>query len=278
MARTSTVGWLLRGAAAGAAGTTALNVVTYLDMAVRGRPASTTPGNTVEKLAATAHLTIPGDGATRASRVEGLGALTGLVAGIGVGGLFGLARASGFRAGTLLTTLTVAAVDQRTDDRSRRHRPAHLVARSTGSATSCRTWPTAPSSRRRWTPSRPAGPDTGRAPRRALQHGRRPARMATPRRRRRHRPSPRVARRAGPGRAGQGAGRAARARPAVAGRVPVLPRSRRRPPTAPATSRRRVTRPASRSCSTTGPSRSPSGPATGVPTATATSWPTRTSG
>ena len=32
-----TVGWLLRGAAAGAAGTTALNVVTYLDMAVRGR-------------------------------------------------------------------------------------------------------------------------------------------------------------------------------------------------------------------------------------------------
>ena len=107
MARTSTVGWLLRGASAGAAGTTALNVVTYLDMAVRGRPASSTPGNTVEKLAETAHLTVPGDGATRASRVEGLGALTGLVAGVGVGGLFGLARASGFRAGTLLTTLTV---------------------------------------------------------------------------------------------------------------------------------------------------------------------------
>jgi hypothetical protein len=105
--KTSTVGWMLRGAAAGAAGTTALNVVTYLDMAVRGRPASSTPQNTVEKLAETAHLTAPGDGATRASRVEGLGALTGLVAGIGVGGLFGLARASGFRAGTLLTTLTV---------------------------------------------------------------------------------------------------------------------------------------------------------------------------
>ena len=30
---------LLRGAAAGAAGTTALNTVTYLDMVVRGRPA-----------------------------------------------------------------------------------------------------------------------------------------------------------------------------------------------------------------------------------------------
>ena len=105
--KTSTVGGLLRGAAAGAAGTTALNVVTYLDMAVRGRPASTTPGNTVERLAETVHVTVPGDGAKRASRVEGLGALTGLVAGVGVGGLLGLARASGFRAGTLLTTLTV---------------------------------------------------------------------------------------------------------------------------------------------------------------------------
>src|SRR3954463_6553980 len=103
----SPAGWALRGAAAGAAGTTALNVVTYLDMAVRGRPASSTPGNTVEKLAQTAHLTIPGEGAERANRLEGLGALTGLVAGIGVGGLLGLARASGFRAGTLLTTVTV---------------------------------------------------------------------------------------------------------------------------------------------------------------------------
>jgi hypothetical protein len=105
--KTSTVGWALRGAAAGAAGTTALNVVTYLDMAVRGRPASSTPENTVERLAQTAHLTLPGEGAVRASRVEALGALTGLVAGIGVGGIVGLAHASGFRAGTLLTTLTV---------------------------------------------------------------------------------------------------------------------------------------------------------------------------
>jgi hypothetical protein len=104
---TSTVGWILRGAAAGAAGTTALNVVTYLDMALRGRPASSTPQNTVEKLAGAVHVPIPGEGVKRASRVDGLGALTGLVAGVGVGGLLGLARASGFRAGTLLTTLTV---------------------------------------------------------------------------------------------------------------------------------------------------------------------------
>lgn len=98
---------MLRGAAAGAAGTTALNTVTYLDMAVRGRPASSTPERTVEKLAGSAHLAIPGDGETRESRLTALGALTGLVAGIGVGGLIGLARASGVRTGTLLTTLTV---------------------------------------------------------------------------------------------------------------------------------------------------------------------------
>src|SRR3954451_4630993 len=104
---TGPVGWMLRGAAAGAAGTTALNVVAYLDMALRGRPASSTPQRTVERMAETAHLSIPGEGDRRAGRVEGLGALTGLVAGIGVGGLFGLARAAGFRAGTLLTTATV---------------------------------------------------------------------------------------------------------------------------------------------------------------------------
>jgi hypothetical protein len=104
---TSTVGWMLRGVAAGAAGTTALDVVTYLDMAVRGRPASSTPERTVEKLAETAHLSVPGEGAQRASRLEGLGALTGLLAGVGVGGLLGLARAAGLRAGTLLTAAAV---------------------------------------------------------------------------------------------------------------------------------------------------------------------------
>jgi hypothetical protein len=107
----STLGWALRGGAAGAAGTTALNVVTYLDMAVRGRPESSTPERAVEKLAEKAHLPIPGEGEVRAHRVQGLGALTGLMAGIGVGVLVGLARVSGYRpakpVGTLLTTLTV---------------------------------------------------------------------------------------------------------------------------------------------------------------------------
>ena len=103
----STLGWVLRGAAAGAAGTTALDVVTYLDMVVRGRAASSTPERTVEKLAETAHVQIPGHGQERVNRVQALGALTGLAAGTGVGVLVGLARAAGFRPSRPVATLLV---------------------------------------------------------------------------------------------------------------------------------------------------------------------------
>jgi hypothetical protein len=106
-----TAGWLLRGAAAGAAGSTALNAVTYLDMAFRGRGASSTPEDTVEKLAGAAHVSIPGDQETRENRKQGLGPLMGLVAGVGVGTIGGLARASGYLSakpvGVALTTLGV---------------------------------------------------------------------------------------------------------------------------------------------------------------------------
>ena len=109
-----TVGWALRGAAAGAAGTTALNAVTYLDMAGRGRGTSSTPEQTVEKLAEKAHVPIPGEGETRQNRIQGLGPITGLVAGVGVGVVVGLVRAAGYRSqplvGTLLTTLGVLVV------------------------------------------------------------------------------------------------------------------------------------------------------------------------
>src|SRR4051794_18964112 len=107
----STLGWVLRGAAAGAAGTTALNAVTYLDMVGRGRGASSTPEDTVEKLAEKAHVPIPGDEEKRSNRVQGLGPLTGLVAGVGVGVLGGLARAAGLRTSPLVgTALTTAGV------------------------------------------------------------------------------------------------------------------------------------------------------------------------
>jgi hypothetical protein len=84
-----------RGAAAGAAGTTALNAVTYLDMVLRGRPASTTPERSVEQAADQVHAEIPGDEQTRPNRVSGLGALTGIGAGVGVGALYGLLRGLG---------------------------------------------------------------------------------------------------------------------------------------------------------------------------------------
>ena len=110
----SSLGWALRGAAAGAAGSTALNAVTYLDMAVRGRASSSTPEDTVEKLAEKAHVSIPGDEATRRNRLQGLGPILGLVGGIGVGVVVGLTRAPGLRsrplAGTLLTTAGVLVV------------------------------------------------------------------------------------------------------------------------------------------------------------------------
>lgn len=97
------------GLAAGAAGTTVLNAVTYLDMAARGRPTSSTPEDTVEKLAAKTGIDIPGDEDTRKNRLAGLGPLTGLVAGLGVGAALGLARTLGFRPNLLVAGVAAGA-------------------------------------------------------------------------------------------------------------------------------------------------------------------------
>ncbi len=103
---------LLAGAAAGAAGTTALNAVTYVDMTVRARPTSRTPQDTVEALADKTAVTIPGDKDQRENRVAGLGPLTGLAAGVGVGAGLGLARGFGWRPGVFVSALvaTVGAL------------------------------------------------------------------------------------------------------------------------------------------------------------------------
>jgi uncharacterized membrane protein len=86
---------------AGAAGTTVLNAVGYGDMAVRGRPASDTPEQVVEQLARRSGLTIPGSGQARQSRLEGLGALTGMAAGVAVGAVAGLVPGAVRRLGPL---------------------------------------------------------------------------------------------------------------------------------------------------------------------------------
>jgi hypothetical protein len=113
---TTTSRWLLRGAVAGAAGTTALNAVTYLDMAVRGRGTSSTPEQTVEKVADVAHVPIPGDEDTRPNRVSGLGPLMGLAVGAGGGAALGLLRSTGLRLPLpVAAALTAAGVMAGTD-------------------------------------------------------------------------------------------------------------------------------------------------------------------
>lgn len=70
---------------AGTAGTAALNISTYLDMTLRGRPSSTVPAQAAEKMAEGAGIDLARDGGddTRDNRAQGLGALMGYGAGLG---------------------------------------------------------------------------------------------------------------------------------------------------------------------------------------------------
>ncbi|MEU4094232.1 hypothetical protein [Streptomyces sp. NPDC026673] len=97
---------VLCGAAAGAAGTTVLNTVGYLDMLLRGRSASSAPETTVERLSDATHVPIPGDADTRRNRVAALGPLTGIAAGAGMGATLGLALGCGWRPQTVVLTAT----------------------------------------------------------------------------------------------------------------------------------------------------------------------------
>lgn len=86
---------VLTGIAAGAAGTTALNAVTYLDMVTRARPASSTPDDTVRKAEELAGIQLSAEGPDSeeaGNRRTALGALLGIAAGLGTGALYGLLR------------------------------------------------------------------------------------------------------------------------------------------------------------------------------------------
>src|SRR4051794_2206631 len=80
------------GAAAGAAGTAALNAVTFADMTLRGRPASETPEQTVEKLLERSPFDLPGDEQTRRNRLQGLAPLMGSLAGTAGGVVINVLR------------------------------------------------------------------------------------------------------------------------------------------------------------------------------------------
>ncbi|MBE1536409.1 hypothetical protein [Actinomadura algeriensis] len=106
----------LRGVAAGAAGTTALNATTQADMAVRARPASRVPDAVMSELADRTGTTVAGGDGERGDRLEGAGALGGTLTGLAVGGLAGALRATGVRlpaaiGGPLLGAAAMAAAD-----------------------------------------------------------------------------------------------------------------------------------------------------------------------
>ncbi|PKW12240.1 hypothetical protein SAMN05428944_0514 [Streptomyces sp. 1222.5] len=107
---------VVRGGAAGAAGTTVLNAVTYADMAVRGRPSSRAPAEVAEKIAQDTGHPVAGAGETRDNRLSGLGALSGIAVGCGMGVAVSLMRQAGLRmpwwlGGVVTGGLAMAATD-----------------------------------------------------------------------------------------------------------------------------------------------------------------------
>ena len=125
---------VVAGLVAGAAGTLALNVAGYLDMLVRGRPASRLParvaGRLVDEIGLPLELDDDADEAETderpaestpaqgplANRQEALGALLGYSNGVGIGMAYGivrliLPRPPTWLAGTLLGGLAMAASD-----------------------------------------------------------------------------------------------------------------------------------------------------------------------
>ena len=102
--------------AAGVAGVTTLNAITYLDMAIRARPSSDTPSQAVERLAGQAGVEIPGQGDDRDNRLAGLGPLAGIMTGtvVGVAAAFArpvLARIPAPLAAAVLGAMAMAGSD-----------------------------------------------------------------------------------------------------------------------------------------------------------------------
>lgn len=104
----------LMGAAAGAAGTVALNAVTYADMALRARSGSSVPDEVAGVIAKRVGLDL-GDGDTAQNRKTGLGALLGYAN--GVGAAYGILRpvfgrdVSVTKAGLALTLASTVGTD-----------------------------------------------------------------------------------------------------------------------------------------------------------------------
>ncbi|WP_055490814.1 hypothetical protein [Streptomyces sp. TP-A0356] len=104
---------LTKGLLAGTAGTIALDLVTYGDMLLRGRPASDTPAQVAARLAERAGVEL-GTGEARSNREHAAGALLGYITGLGIGAAYGLLRRRGGPvrvAGPLLGAAAMAGSD-----------------------------------------------------------------------------------------------------------------------------------------------------------------------
>jgi hypothetical protein len=95
--RPTSVTWrLIDGVIAGAAGTCTINLLTYLDMAARGRPSSDVPAKTAARLGEVLGIWRTGEGEhveaddRTKDREQGIGALLGFVDGIMLGAVYAL--------------------------------------------------------------------------------------------------------------------------------------------------------------------------------------------
>jgi hypothetical protein len=102
------------GLISGAAGTLALEMASYVDMLVRGRPASELPSAAAEKIADQVAIDL-GSGDEGENRKSALGALlgygTGLVVGLGFGIFAGRRRIPTLRGGIALGLVAMAVAD-----------------------------------------------------------------------------------------------------------------------------------------------------------------------
>ncbi|HET8603581.1 MAG TPA: hypothetical protein VFM09_06610 [Marmoricola sp.] len=122
-----------RGLVAGAVGTTVIEAVTWIDMAVRGRASSDMPQRTVRAGLDALGVDVPGSRSEREHRTQAFGALSGIGAGVGVGLAASSARALGIRLpGPLGATATGLGAMALTD----------LSAQALGT-TDLRSWSTA---------------------------------------------------------------------------------------------------------------------------------------
>ena len=96
------------GMLAGAAGTTALNAVSYADMVASARPASGTPEATIKRLEVAANFTVPGNEEQRENRISALGPMTGTFVGVAVGAFLGMALSLGWRPSPLVLAIVAA--------------------------------------------------------------------------------------------------------------------------------------------------------------------------